>query len=129
MDNYLRDKSPEDFEYYKTFLNLAEVRKSIHVGNLNFVDGNKTVFQYLMRDISFSSRPDVEYLLGKDYKFMMYHGQLDINIPYSTTEKFIGSLKWNGQSSYRYETFFIHTTPFKKGSAYRLIFDSFLIAV
>jgi len=40
-------KSPEDFGYYGAFIEKADVRKEIHVGNLTYNDGS-LVEKYLI---------------------------------------------------------------------------------
>ncbi len=36
-----------------------------------------------------------------DLQVMFYNGQLDVIIPYTTTENFISKLRWHGDEKYR----------------------------
>merc|ERR1719499_500360 len=39
-DNFLRINAPESFGYYSSFVNQAEIRKALHVGNATLNDGS-----------------------------------------------------------------------------------------
>ena len=69
--NYLVTKDPEDQAYYAKFLQLPQVRKAIHVGNLTFNDG-QDVEKHLLSDVMQSVKPLVEDL--KDH--YRYFGHL-----------------------------------------------------
>jgi len=96
--NYLVTKDPEDQAYYAKFLQLPQVRKAIHVGNLTFNNG-QDVEKHLLSDVMQSVKPLVEDL--KDhYRVMIYNGQMDIIIAWPLTENFITSMKWSKGSNY-----------------------------
>ena len=98
--NYLLADSPAEFGYYNTFLQLPEVRKSLHVGNLTYNSG-VAVEKHLMADVMKSVKPWIEELLEKKvYKVMIYNGQLDVIIAWPLTESFLTSMKWSGAKSY-----------------------------
>eukprot|EP00063_Salmo_salar_P070591 XP_014045426.1 PREDICTED: probable serine carboxypeptidase CPVL [Salmo salar] len=54
--NYLQCQEPADQEYFSQFVTLAEVRRSIHVGNLTFHDGSE-VEKHLLQDVMKSIKP------------------------------------------------------------------------
>lgn len=48
-------QTPDDYEYYSSYINKADVRKRIHVGKLPYNSGEK-VEKYLMEDIMQSAK-------------------------------------------------------------------------
>lgn len=70
--NYLLDKQPADFENYPKYLQKAEVRKAIHVGNLTYQDISVTVHEKLHDDMMKSIRPLLEDLLEAEYKVIIF---------------------------------------------------------
>ena len=98
--NYLLQGQPDAFNYYPKFLNLPEVRKMIHVGNIKY-DGTSTkVYENLKKDIPKSIKSWLESLLESGYQVMIYNGQVDVIIPYPQTEDFVANLEWNGRQAY-----------------------------
>ncbi|KAM3873372.1 putative serine carboxypeptidase CPVL [Diretmus argenteus] len=97
--NYLSCKEPEDQEYFSQFVTLAEVRRSIHVGNLTFNDGSK-VEKHLLQDVMKSIKPWLEVLMD-NYRVLMYSGQLDVIVAAPLTERFLRTMNWTGASDYK----------------------------
>ncbi|KAF8766511.1 putative serine carboxypeptidase CPVL like protein [Argiope bruennichi] len=97
--NYLRTKEPEDFNFYKSFINLPQVRKAIHVGYLAFQNGEK-VRKNLLLDIMQSVKPEVTVLMNH-YKVLFYSGQLDLCLPYPLTVNFLHSVQWKSADAYK----------------------------
>lgn len=56
-------QEPEDQEYFSTFVTLPEVRRAIHVGNLEFHDGSQ-VEKHLMQDVMKSIKPWLGVLMN-----------------------------------------------------------------
>ena len=98
--NYLLQGQPDAFTYYPKFLNLPEVRKLIHVGNLKYEDVSTTVYANLKKDIPKTVKPWIETLLDSGYEVMIYNGQVDVIIAYPQTEEFIGNLNWRNGKAY-----------------------------
>ncbi|GAB6021027.1 hypothetical protein CHUAL_003664 [Chamberlinius hualienensis] len=98
--NYLRWNEPPDQNYYYDYLQLPEVRKSIHVGNLTYSDGNDC-YSHLEDDICKSTKPWLEALLDNNYRILLYNGQVDVICAYYLTVNMINSLNWNGAADYR----------------------------
>ena len=98
--NYLLQGQPDAFIYYPKFLNLPEVRKLIHVGNLKYEDVSTKVYANLKKDIPKTVKPWIETLLDSGYEVMIYNGQVDVIIAYPQTEDFIRHLRWNGTNEY-----------------------------
>ncbi|XP_065578552.1 probable serine carboxypeptidase CPVL isoform X2 [Artemia franciscana] len=99
--NFLLQDEPVEFEYYAKFFSLPDVRKSIHTGSIVFGEEGK-VYEHLYDDIMKSVKPWLEVLMDY-YKVMIYSGQLDVIIPFPTTEAFLDTLKWSGQEKYKLE--------------------------
>ena len=87
--------------YYYNYINLPQVRKAIHVGNLTFNDG-VAVEQHLIEDVMQSVKPWIEEIMDQpQYRVMIYNGQLDIIIAYPLTRNFVESLQWKDAEKYR----------------------------
>ncbi|CAL1274971.1 unnamed protein product [Larinioides sclopetarius] len=97
--NYLHTKEPEAFHYYKGFINLPQVRKAIHVGNLTFQIGEKAQ-ENLLLDIMQSVKPEVTVIMNH-YKVLFYSGQMDLIIPYPLTVNFLHSVQWENADAYK----------------------------
>ncbi|PNF39003.1 Venom serine carboxypeptidase [Cryptotermes secundus] len=96
--NYLHHKG-EGNDALGTYIQLAKVRKAIHVGNLTFHTDNK-VEEHLKQDIMQSVKPWVEILL-EEYRVLIYNGQLDIIVAYPLTLGFLQALDWSGAAAYK----------------------------
>ncbi|RWS18402.1 putative serine carboxypeptidase CPVL-like protein, partial [Leptotrombidium deliense] len=97
--NILRTNDPEDQAYYKNFLSLSNVRKSIHVGNLTFNDMSKNVFIHLIHDLGKSVKPWFTVLMD-NYRVLVYSGQLDVIVAAPLTENFLRSVQWKHRDEY-----------------------------
>lgn len=82
-----------------TFIQLAKVRRAIHVGNLTFHTDNR-VEERLKEDIMQSVKQWVEVLL-EQYRVLIYNGQLDIIVAYPLTLGFLQALDWSGAAAYK----------------------------
>ncbi|XP_061771835.1 probable serine carboxypeptidase CPVL [Nerophis ophidion] len=97
--NYLLCQEPEDQEYFSRFVTLPEVRRSIHVGNLEFHDGSQ-VEKHLLQDVMKSIKPWLAVLMD-NYKVLIYSGQLDVIVAAPLTERFLPTVNWTGADDYR----------------------------
>ncbi|XP_065176055.1 probable serine carboxypeptidase CPVL [Sycon ciliatum] len=99
--NILRSTSPADSSYFVTALNRDEVRKAIHVGNLPFHMGN-TVEIHLLADVQDSALEQFLTVLksDKNYKVMVYNGQLDIIVGVPLTEGMVSEMDWAGKEKF-----------------------------
>ncbi|PSN57995.1 hypothetical protein C0J52_08092 [Blattella germanica] len=96
--NYLKSKEAGN-DPTGTYVQLANVRKAIHVGNMTFHTDN-TVEKMLVNDIMKSVKPWVEVLL-EHYHVLIYNGQLDIIVAYPLTLGFLNALQWSGSEKYK----------------------------
>ncbi|GMH85518.1 hypothetical protein TrST_g10499 [Triparma strigata] len=88
-------------EYYDDWLDLAETRAKIHVGDLEYSSFNETVEVYLKEDWM---RGVVDMLVplmeSSDIKVLVYSGQNDIILGAPLTEQFLDGLEWQGADDY-----------------------------
>merc|ERR1712183_1032186 len=76
--------------------------KAIHVGNHKYNGSSSIVWDQMYNDIAQTIRPKLKALLESksNYKVMIYHGQLDFELPFTGMEAFLQDFKWKGQSEY-----------------------------
>lgn len=98
--NYLQAESVDDAQYMSEWIQQADVRKAIHVGNATFHAEDKTVEQHLKLDVMQSMAVLVKDLLNH-YRVMHYNGQLDIIVAYPLTENYLLNLNWTGAAKYK----------------------------
>ncbi|XP_029602596.1 putative serine carboxypeptidase CPVL [Salmo trutta] len=96
--NYLQCQEPADQEYFSQFVTLAEVRRSIHVGNLTFHDGSE-VEKHLLQDVMKSIKPWLATLMD-NYRVLIYSGQLDVIVAAPLTERFLPTVNWTGADEF-----------------------------
>ncbi|XP_046403576.1 venom serine carboxypeptidase [Ischnura elegans] len=98
--NFLHSHDDSKFGDLGKFVQKAEVRSAIHVGDRPF-NGGTEVEQHLKLDVMQSVKPWVEALLDSGmYRIVFYNGQLDIIVAYPLTVSFLNSLNWNGAKAY-----------------------------
>lgn len=85
---------------YEIYLKTPEIRKAIHVGNLNFSFVSLQAATGLGVDPVLSVKPWVEDLL-KDYFIVFYTGQLDIICGYPMLVNFLNNLSWRGRNLFK----------------------------
>lgn len=99
--NYLHEKDPSnDSDYMVEWLQRADVRKAIHVGNRTFIPESKKVEKYMKADVMQSLAVLVADLT-QHYRVLIYNGQLDIIVAYPLTENYLQKLKWPGAEKYK----------------------------
>ncbi|KAG8290774.1 hypothetical protein J6590_076464 [Homalodisca vitripennis] len=95
--NYLPTSDKETQNWYE-FVQSAEIRKALHIGDLEFHNLSK-VYRKLVPDFVKSIKPWVEDLL-EFYPMIYYSGQLDIICNYPMTVSFLRSMTWSGEAQY-----------------------------
>jgi len=98
--NYIVDKASPTQADFGEYLNLASVRKAIHVGDLTFHAGTE-VEDNLLEDMMQSVKPWIEVLLTAGYDVVLYNGQVDIIIAWPLTRAFVDTLQWPGAQEYQ----------------------------
>ncbi|KAJ8726588.1 hypothetical protein PYW07_001286 [Mythimna separata] len=95
--NFLKDELPVGT--YVKFLKTSEVKRAIHVGDINFGWVNMTVNVQLAPDFLSSTKPMFERLL-EHYKVLAYCGQLDQMLPCVSTSENYRTWKWNASQEF-----------------------------
>ncbi|XP_053983595.1 venom serine carboxypeptidase [Hylaeus volcanicus] len=98
--NYLHTKDSDDADYMSEWIQRADVRRAIHVGNCTFHVEDKTVEKHLQGDIMQSLAILISDLT-QHYRVLIYNGQLDIIVAYPLTENYLHNLKWSGAEKYK----------------------------
>ncbi|KYN36373.1 Venom serine carboxypeptidase [Trachymyrmex septentrionalis] len=98
--NYLFTKDGNDSDWMSEWIQKANVRHAIHVGNSTFHVETKTVEEHLKEDVMQSIVPLLTDLL-QHYRVLIYNGQLDIIVAYPLTENYLKNLQWSGADKYK----------------------------
>ncbi|XP_066138466.1 venom serine carboxypeptidase isoform X2 [Euwallacea fornicatus] len=100
--NYLYSIDPLDIEiaFMSKYLQRADVRSAIHVGNTTFSDETNIVEVNLRNDVMQSVTPWISELLS-NYRVLIYNGQLDIIVAYPLTENYLINLSFSAADQYK----------------------------
>ncbi|CAG2057981.1 unnamed protein product [Timema podura] len=98
--NYL-DNAPSHFDdgSYTIFVQDADVRRALHVGNSSFSNGD-LVSEHLVDELLVSVKPWVEELLNNSFRVVFYNGQLDLAVPYMASEAMFQTFNFDGAEEY-----------------------------
>jgi vitellogenic carboxypeptidase-like protein len=99
-DNLMMTNNPPDESYFAKYLNQPDIRKAIHVGDACFGCNAGTCEKNLMSDFHVSLRPELESILKKGLRVLVYSGQLDIIIASALTERFLPYLEWQRSENF-----------------------------
>lgn len=97
--NYLSVKDGNESDWMSEWLQKADVRRAMHVGNITFNIETRVVEEHLKGDVMQSIAPLLVDLLSQ-YRVLIYNGQLDIIVAYPLTENFLKNLQWSGAKKY-----------------------------
>ncbi|XP_011693538.1 PREDICTED: venom serine carboxypeptidase [Wasmannia auropunctata] len=97
--NYLYANGGNDSDWMSEWIQRADVRRAVHVGNSTFHVETKTVEEHLKGDVMQSVVFFLTDLL-QHYRVLIYNGQLDIIVAYPLTENYLKNLKWSGADKY-----------------------------
>ncbi|KAL3242791.1 hypothetical protein MRX96_020957 [Rhipicephalus microplus] len=89
------DRMRRDLELYRSFVRTHEFRRAVHVGNVAFNSGREAASNLLV-DVMRSVKPSFLSLLERDFKVLVYSGQLDAVVPHSLAVDFLSGLQWSG---------------------------------
>ncbi|VEN52591.1 unnamed protein product, partial [Callosobruchus maculatus] len=96
--NYLQEGGVNDEDLMIKFLNGADLRRAIHVGNTTF--GSNEVYRNLQEDMPRSIAPWFAEV-ANNYRVLLYSGQLDIIVAYPLTLNFLQNAEFEGIRQYR----------------------------
>ncbi len=90
---------PPETQDYADYVNLADTRSAIHVGDVQFGDDGE-VYNNLIGDIVKSQRETVEALL-EEYPVMFYNGNNDIVCHHTAVqEMFFAMENWSAKDEF-----------------------------
>ncbi|CAH2104266.1 unnamed protein product [Euphydryas editha] len=95
--NFLKDEITT--KSYVNFLKTPEVKRALHVGDINYSAVNFTVNWYMATDFLSSSKKIFEELLI-NYRVLAYCGNLDQMLPCVFLSEHYRTWKWNGSSEF-----------------------------
>ncbi|XP_017877613.1 venom serine carboxypeptidase [Ceratina calcarata] len=98
--NYLHTQDTNESDYMVEWLQRADARKAIHVGNCTFNVESTKVEEHLKADVMQSLAILISDLT-QHYRVLIYNGQLDIIVAYPLTENYLQKLKWSGADKYK----------------------------
>nr|CAD7612351.1 unnamed protein product [Timema genevievae] len=82
------------------FLERADVRSALHVGDASFDEANYTAMNTMLKELMVSARPKVEELLNNGYRVVFFNGELDIIVGYPLIVNLCRSLEFNSREEY-----------------------------
>ncbi|KAH7962928.1 hypothetical protein HPB52_018764 [Rhipicephalus sanguineus] len=99
--NFLQtdERMRRDLELYRSFVRTHDFRRAVHVGNVAFNSGREAASN-LLADVMRSVKPSFLSLLERDYKVLVYSGQLDAVVPHTLAVDFLSGLQWSGTESF-----------------------------
>jgi len=83
------------------FVNGADVREALHVGNSTFDGSGSDVTNAMRPNFVKSSKAEFEEMLEDGYRVLVYAGQFDVSCAYYLNEIFFNRLSWSGATTYR----------------------------
>lgn len=92
--NYNRDNVYEDDPYYE-YVQSAEIRKKIHVGNITYDECSDDVYEEFLLDFMQSTKLWIEELL-EHLPVAFVGGQLDVLTAYPLVSRLLQKLRWSG---------------------------------
>lgn len=99
--NYLiNNDTSASMLYMGKYIQRADVRSAIHVGNNTFNGVAQQVEIHLVEDVMQSVAPWISELLGH-YRGLIYNGQLDIIVAYPLTLNYLQNLKFSAADEYK----------------------------
>lgn len=92
---------PSIFAGYEAFVERSEVRRALHVGRrLDFVADGAAVRHGMYADLLVSYKHQLAELLDQNLKVLVYGGQKNLAVPFSSVERFMKTVTWKGQRQY-----------------------------
>lgn len=99
--NYLvSNDTSGSMDYMGKYIQRADVRAAIHVGNNSFNGENQVVEIHLMEDVMQSVAPWISEVLSH-YRVLIYNGQLDIIVAYPLTINYLKQLQFSSADEYK----------------------------
>ncbi|KAK4492692.1 hypothetical protein RD792_003512 [Penstemon davidsonii] len=89
-----------DFSNLEKFLNLKSVKKSLGVGNINFVSFSTEVYGAMATDVMKNYMNGIPSLLESGVKVLVYAGEYDLICNWLGNFRWVHAMKWVGQKTF-----------------------------
>ncbi|KAL3849526.1 hypothetical protein ACJIZ3_011408 [Penstemon smallii] len=89
-----------DFSNVEKFLNLKSVKKSLGVGNINFVSFSTEVYGAMATDVMKNYMNGIPSLLENGVKVLVYAGEYDLICNWLGNFRWVHAMKWVGQKKF-----------------------------
>ncbi|XP_045763270.1 venom serine carboxypeptidase-like isoform X2 [Maniola jurtina] len=96
--NFLKDEMT--YGRFASHLKSTEIKRALHVGDIEYSFINITVNYVMAKDFLSSSTSLFEELLENNYRVLAYCGQLDQMLPCVFTSEHYRTWQWNGTSEF-----------------------------
>ncbi|XP_063881656.1 probable serine carboxypeptidase CPVL [Scylla paramamosain] len=90
----------QEMRYFDEHVQKPYVRRALHVGNKTYYPFDGYLGKFYEGDVMRSVEPWLEEMLNNSIKVMLFNGQLDLAVPYASSEMLARSLHWNHAQEY-----------------------------
>ncbi|XP_010483821.1 PREDICTED: serine carboxypeptidase-like 49 [Camelina sativa] len=89
-----------DFSNMEKFLNLKSVRKSLGVGDIDFVSCSTSVYQAMLRDWMRNLEVGIPQLLEDGINLLVYAGEYDLICNWLGNSRWVNAMDWSGKTNF-----------------------------
>jgi serine carboxypeptidase-like clade 4 len=100
MTNALESRASKKRNYFAQYLNTTIIRTKIHVGNQTLYNTSLPALKALKSDMFRSYKSDLEEVINKGLKVLIYVGQYDLQTPHVAVSSFVDSLNFTEKANF-----------------------------
>ncbi|KAL1187819.1 Serine carboxypeptidase-like 49 [Cardamine amara subsp. amara] len=89
-----------DFSNMEKFLNLKSVRKSLGVGDIDFVSCSSSVYQAMLVDWMRNLEVGIPTLLEDGINVLVYAGEYDLICNWLGNSRWVNAMEWSGKTNF-----------------------------
>ncbi|EFH61052.1 predicted protein [Arabidopsis lyrata subsp. lyrata] len=89
-----------DFSNMEKFLNLQSVRKSLGVGDIEFVSCSTSVYQAMLVDWMRNLEVGIPTLLEDGISLLVYAGEYDLICNWLGNSRWVNAMEWSGKTNF-----------------------------
>ncbi|KAG5398907.1 hypothetical protein IGI04_020721 [Brassica rapa subsp. trilocularis] len=90
-----------DFSDMEKFLNLNSVRKSLGVGEIEFVSCSTSVYQAMLQDLMRNLEVGIPELLEDGINLLVYAGEYDLICNWLGNSRWVHAMEWSGKENFK----------------------------
>ncbi|CAA7059971.1 unnamed protein product [Microthlaspi erraticum] len=90
-----------DFSNMEKFLNLKSVRKSLGVGDIEFVSCSTSVYSAMLQDWMRDLELGIPALLEDGINVLVYAGEYDLICNWLGNSRWVNAMEWSGKESFK----------------------------